>query len=97
MCNNVRNEFKDKKCPKHLGKDREKAGLFFGRGCANLCGMTPTWASPASCAEFYLLHKVPPTSGSPGGGVDVGMPCRMGLLSGFGFLVTDPTKTLTGR
>lgn len=27
MCNNVRNGFKDEKCPKHLRKAREQAAL----------------------------------------------------------------------
>lgn len=76
MCNNVRNGFKDEKCPKRLskaGNRRPEVGGGGGRH-RSLCGKPLPRASPAPA-------QAPPSSGSLAR--DIGIPqvtsCPRGL------------------
>lgn len=71
MCNNVRNGFKDEKCPKRLSKAREQVGLTWEGRCELLREALPQrkpWPAQATPPR-----KAPASSGSLVG--HVGMPC----------------------
>lgn len=64
MGNNVRNGFKDQKCPKLLGKARDQEGLPW-KGLLSVQAPPPC-ASSLDCAKLLRpAHKAPPQRKAP--------------------------------